>query len=324
VTPAEARAVAAAFGVDASDAAVTELPGGCTNESVRVTASAADVVVRRYGRLHLDAAGIAFEHALLAHVAGRVAEVRAPLRDADGATYRRDGGAFVAVFPYVAGTTGARDLAAGRAAAEVLARLHRAARDLHVSDGTRSARFLGTLPWLHETFKGLAGGGSPLARALPWNDLIVALGAATIRLAPMARTLPIVIVHGDPNPGNFIVADGMVRGLIDFDFAQETERIYDVGAFVDEFARDDDDASLRIDRIAALVAAYAAEAPLSENERAALADAMLRHAAFLTWYVVTRHGERVPGDIGGAPRYAERVREIARGFEVIRAAAEPA
>jgi hypothetical protein len=47
---------------------------------------------------------------------------------------------------------------------------------------------------------------------------------------------------------------------------------------------------------------------------------MLRRAATLVWYVVTRHGERVPGDTGGAPRYAERVREIARSLEAIRAA----
>jgi Ser/Thr protein kinase RdoA (MazF antagonist) len=321
VTAAEALATARAFGVDVAGATVTELAGGYTNESSRVAGRDGTVVVRRYGRLHLDAIGIAFEHALLAHVAERLPEVRAPLRDAAGATYRREPGGFVAVFPYIAGTTGARDIATGAAAARTLARFHRAARDLHVADGTRSARFLGTLPWLHETFKGFAAIGAPLARVLPWDDLIVALGAATIRLAPIARTLPIVIVHGDPNPGNFVVARGAVRGLIDFDFAQETERIYDVGAFVDEFAREDDDGALQLERIAELVAAYAGEAPLSANERAALPDAMVRHAAFLTWYVLTRHDERTPGDVGGAPRYAERVREIAAAGDAIRRAA---
>jgi hypothetical protein len=50
-------------------------------------------------------------------------------------------------------------------------------------------------------------------------------------------------------------------------------------------------------------------------------EAMLRHAATLTWYVVTRHGERAPGDVGGAPRYAARVAEIAAGASAIREAA---
>jgi Ser/Thr protein kinase RdoA (MazF antagonist) len=69
------------------------------------------------------------------------------------------------------------------------------------------------------------------------------------------------------------------------------------------------------------VAAYDAEAPLTADERDLLPDAMLRHAATLVWYVVTRHGERTPGDVGGAPRYAARVCEIARSVESIRRAA---
>jgi Ser/Thr protein kinase RdoA (MazF antagonist) len=312
VTAAEICAVAAAFGVDVAGARVTALTGGYTNEIWRIDGPDAPAVVRRYGRLHVGTAGIAFEHALLAHVAQRFDAVRAPLRDSAGATFHRTALGAVAVFPWIAGTTGARDAATGAAAARTLARFHRAVRDLHVSDGTRSTRILGILPWLHETFKDFAAANAPLARALPWNDLIVALGAATIRLAPLARALPIVIVHGDPNPENVVSDGGIVHGLIDFDFAQETERVYDVGALLDEFARDGDDAPLALERIAPLVDAYAAEAPLSAEERAAVADAMLRHAAFLTWYVVTRHGERSPGDIGGAPRYADRVREIAR------------
>ena len=308
---ADVRAVAAAFGVDVAGARITPLTGGYTNESWRIDAPRTPVVVRRYGRVHLDTAGIAFEHALLAHVAPALDAVRAPLRDEAGATFHRTPHGAVAVFPWIAGTTGARDAATGVAAARMLARFHRAARDLHVSDGTRSTRVLGILPWLHETFKDFAAAHAPLARALPWNDLIVALGAATIRLAPRARELPIVIVHGDPNPENVVSEGGAVRGLIDFDFAQETERVYDVGALLDEFARADDDAPLDLERVAPLVDAYAREAPLSDAERATVADAMLRHAAFLTWYVVTRHGERSPGDIGGAPRYAQRVREIA-------------
>lgn len=307
----EALAAAADFGIDVSGARATALAGGYTNESWRIDGTGAPVVVRRYGRLHLDTSGIAFEHALLAHVAARLALVRAPLRDPSGATFRRGRNGTVAVFPWIPGTTGARDAATAAGAARALAGFHRAARDLHVADGTRSTRILGILPWLHETFKDFAA-RPLLARALPWNDLIVALGAATIRLAPMARALPIVIVHGDPNPENVVSAGGTVRGLIDFDFAQETERVYDVGALVDEFVRENDDAPLDLDRLALVVEAYAGEAPLSDAERAALADAMLRHAAFLTWYVVTRHGERSPGDVGDAPRYAERVREIAR------------
>jgi len=168
----------------------------------------------------------------------------------------------------------------------------------------RTTRFLGIVPWLVARFKRFAAAGSPVARALPWDDLIVALAASIARVAPRAARLPNAIVHGDPNPGNVVVRDGTVRALIDFDFVHESERVYDVGALLDEFARDGDDAALSLERIGGLVAAYDAEAPLTADERDLLPDAMLRHAATLVWYVVTRHGERTPGDVGGAPRYA--------------------
>jgi Ser/Thr protein kinase RdoA (MazF antagonist) len=306
--------------VDVRDARAAVLTGGYSNESLHVYGPACAVVVRKYGRLHVTRAALAFEHAVAEHLAQRTPIVAAPLRDAAGATLHDDAGGLVAVLPWVAGETGRRDDASARGAAGALARFHLAGRDLHVAGGMRSTRFLGIVPWLVARFRRFAAPDSPLARALPWDDMIVALSASIVRMVPLAPQLPHAIVHGDPNPGNVVVRDGAVRALIDFDFVHESERIYDVGAFVDEFARAGDDAKLAFERIGPLVAAYGAQAALSDAERAALPDAMLRRAATLVWYVVTRHGERTPGDIGGAPRYAERVLEIARSLEAIRAA----
>ncbi len=248
----EALAVAAAFGVDVAGARAEPLAGGYSNELVRVDARSGSYAVRRYGRLHVTRAAIAFEHAVTAHAAARLPEVVAPLRDADGATVRTapDGG-LVAVYPYVAGTSGRRDPATGQAAARVLARFHRSMHDVHVAGGMRSARFLGMLPWLRERFTRLAH-DPQLARRLDWAALVTAVTGATARVAPRAGGLPHVIVHGDPNPGNVIVdAGGAVRGLIDFDFAHETERVYDLGTLLDEFARAGDDAPLELGPAAA-------------------------------------------------------------------------
>jgi Ser/Thr protein kinase RdoA (MazF antagonist) len=279
--------------------------------------------VRRYGRLHVSRGAIAFEHAVMTHAAERMREVVAPLRaGADTIVTARDGG-LCAVLPYVDGTAGRRDLDTGRAVARVLGRFHGAMRDVHVAGGMRSSRFLGALPWLRERFTRFAA--DPLvARKLGWSDLVAAVTAATARVAPLAAQLAHVVVHGDPNPGNAIgAAPGDVRGLIDFDFAHETERVYDVGTLLDEFARAGDDAPLELERIEPLVAAYAEEAPMSRAERDVVPEAMLRRAATLVWYVATRHGERIPGDVGGAPRYAARVAEIvARGAEIRAAAVE--
>jgi Ser/Thr protein kinase RdoA (MazF antagonist) len=303
-------------------ASATTLVGGYSNETVRVDTAGGSFVVRRYGRLHVSAAEIAFEHALAAHAASRMTEIVAPLRDPEGRTLLAapDGG-LAAVFPYVDGVTGRRDAATGAAAARVLARFHRAVRDVHVGGGMRSVRFVGALSGLRERFVRFAADAS-VGRALDWDALIAAATAATARAAPLAAGLPHVIVHGDPNPANVVTGSaGEVRALLDFDFAHETERVYDLGVLLDEFARAGDDAPLDLARIAELIAAYAAEAPLTADERALVPEAMLRRAAWLVWYVVTRHGERVPGDVGGAPRYAARVREIAAAAAAIREAA---
>ncbi|HWT05114.1 MAG TPA: phosphotransferase, partial [Xanthomonadales bacterium] len=188
-------------------------------------ARAGRFVVRRYGRLHVTRAAIAFEHAVTAHAAERVREVVAPLRDAAGATIvTPPGGGSAAMFPYIEGRTGRRDLATACAAARALARFHRAMHDVHVAGGLRSARFVGMLAWLRERFTRFAS--DPLvARALDWDALVAATTAATARVAPRAAALPHVVVHGDPNPGNVVsVQAGEVQGLIDFDFAHETER----------------------------------------------------------------------------------------------------
>jgi len=298
------------------------LAGGYSNETLRVDARAGRFIVRRYGRLHVTRAAIAFEHAVVAHAAERMREVVAPLRDAAGRTIATPpGGGSAAVFPYVDGTTGRRDLATACAAARVLARFHRAMHDVHVAGGMRSARFVGTLAWLRERFTRFAA--DPLvARKLDWDALVAATTAATAHVAPRAAALPHVVVHGDPNPGNVVsVNAGAVNGLIDFDFAHDTERVYDVGTLLDEFAREADDGPLILANVAPLLAAYAAEAPLAPDERELVPEAMLRRAATLVWYVATRHGERVSGDIGGAPRYAARAAEIVAHADAIREAA---
>ena len=311
-------------------ARVVALDGGYSNETVRVEARAGRFVVRRYGRLHVTRAAIEFEHAVVAHAAGQLREVVAPLRDVAGGTIvTPPGGGSAAVFPYIDGTTGRRDLATACAAAGMLARFHRAMHGVHpstnagqaVAGGMRSASFVGMFAWLRERFRRFAA--DPLAaRRLDWDALVAATTAATARFAPRAAALPRVVVHGDPNPGNVVsVKAGAVHGLIDFDFAHETERVYDVGTLLDEFAREDDDGPLILARVAPLLTAYAQEAPLAPDELELVPEAMLRRAATLAWYVAARHGERAPGDVGGAPRYAARVAEIVASAGAIREAA---
>lgn len=300
--------VATTYGLHPRSA--TRLEGGYSNESWRVDCAEGPFVVRRYGRLHLTRRALVFEHAIMEHAAQRLREVRAPLRDPEGSTLlERDG--FLAVLPFIPGVTGARDPAARVAGARLLARFHRAMSDVHIAGGLRSTRSLGILGRLRERFVGLAADRT-LAGKLEWDALIAATTAAVARLAPLARQLPHTIVHGDVQPENFVRDREESVGLIDFDFAHETERAYDVATGIDEFGRAGDDAPLDLAAAAEFARAYGDELALAAAERAALADLMIRRNATLVWYIVTRHGERVPGDVGNAARYLARVREIER------------
>ncbi len=249
-------------------------------------------------------------------------EIVAPLRDHDGRTVAiAPGGGLAAVFPYVAGVTGRRDPATAGAAARVLARFHRAVHDFPSAGTVPRRGIVDRLAASRERFVRFAA-DSLVGRALDWDALIAATAAAAVRAERLARDLDRTIVHGDVNPGNVVSGDaGEVRALIDFDFVHRAERVYDLATLADEFARADDDAPLEVARIAELIAAYAGEEPLAPNERELVPEAMLLRAASLAAYVTARHGERVPGDVGGAPRYAARVAEIAAASAAIREAA---
>jgi Ser/Thr protein kinase RdoA (MazF antagonist) len=117
-------------------------------------------------------------------------------------------------------------------------------------------------------------------------------------------------VHGDPHPDNVVVADGRVRALLDFDFAHETERLYDVASGADAFGRAVEGAPLDLAAALGFANAYQAEARLTDEEWELVPDLMIRRNAFLVWYIVSRHGQRAFGDVGNADRYARRVAEL--------------
>ncbi|GAC1308149.1 MAG: hypothetical protein NVSMB19_21260 [Vulcanimicrobiaceae bacterium] len=302
----DALRYARAWGLEPLDAVA--LAGGFSNVSYRVALSdGSERVVRRYGRLHVTRNAVFYEHAVQRYAAARCACVGAPCEDGAGETLRLVDGAFVAVLPYAAGTTG--DRAAASSAAATLAAFHRATIGFRVAH-PRATRTLGVLGWLRQRF--VRFGADPvLARALDWDALITAVAGATARIAPLATGLPIGVVHADAHPDNVVTRAGEAVALIDFDFVHETERAYDVAVAADAYARDDNDAPLDCDRFVAFARAYDAAAPLAPAEWAVLWDMAVRRNAMLAWYVVTRHGERVRGDVGGAPRYVARARELA-------------
>jgi len=80
MTADDALRVAGSFGVDVRDAAAERLSGGYSNESWHVRGPSAAAVVRRYGRLHVSRAALAFEHAVAEHLARASPRLRAAAR----------------------------------------------------------------------------------------------------------------------------------------------------------------------------------------------------------------------------------------------------
>lgn len=298
---------AALWGFEALEA--FELTGGFSNTSFRVvTRDRGELVVRRYERLHVTRNAVAHEHAVMRYAAERSACVRAPLADAAGETLRPIDGAFVALLPYLSGTTGARDARAAAASAELLVAFHRATIGFRATR-PRRARTLATLAWLRERFVGFAADPA-LANALDWRTAIAVVGSASARIASLASALPIGVVHADVHPDNVVSRAGRARALIDFDFVHETERAYDLATAADAYARADEASALDAERFFGYVRAYDALAPLTRDEWNALFDLAIRRAAMLVWYIVTRHGKRVRGDVGASARYVARLGEL--------------
>lgn len=310
MTASEAFACARSWGFD--PASGRELDGGFTNESFFVRARANgreyELVVRRYGRLAVTRAALAYEHAVQRYAADRCAAVGAPYEDPAGETFRLIDGAYVAVLPYARGVTGERDAYASAAA--LLASFHRSTVGFRAAH-PRVTRSLRTLAWLRERFASFANDPA-LARALDWRTLDIAVAGAAARLAPLGTRLPIAVAHADAHPDNVVTRAGTASALIDFDFAHETERAYDVATAADAYARSDDDAPLDPARFLAYARAYDAAASLAPTEWEALADLAIRRNAMLVWYVATRHGARVRGDVGAAGRYLSRACELER------------
>jgi Ser/Thr protein kinase RdoA (MazF antagonist) len=305
MTAGDALRIAARFGVDGI--AANELGGGWVNENWLVESRKGErFVVRRYDRLHVTRRAVFFEHAIMLHAAQRVPEVRPPLAAADGDTIVFEDGRFFAVLPYVAGRTGDRGAAAD--AARVLARFHLALAAFRPAR-PRAARSVGALAWLRDRFLRFAA-QPHLARKLDWDALVVGVTRALTRVLPHAGRLPLATVHGDPHPDNVVVADGRVRALLDFDFAHETERLYDVASGADAFGRAVEGAPLDLAAALGFANAYQAEARLTDEEWELVPDLMIRRNAFLVWYIVSRHGQRAFGDVGNADRYARRVAEL--------------
>jgi thiamine kinase-like enzyme len=69
---------------------------------------------------------------------------------------------------------------------------------------------------------------------LPQDIELLLAEYAAAKTAMLASGLDLVPCHNDPMPGNFLIADGKPMKLIDFEFASNNDRAYELALFVTE------------------------------------------------------------------------------------------
>jgi aminoglycoside phosphotransferase (APT) family kinase protein len=182
------------------------LPGGATGGLIR----AGDVVVRVEDA---DPESVRWEHAFLRFLAEEIAEVVAPVAALDGSTFHVDGGRVVSVYPFVDGEElRSREAMFRRELPTLLARLHRRGQGWHVTEQRAGVPALRERNWDRNDWWdwSLVEKTPPLVRAFEelreWVD--------------GAGDLCVCAIHGDFHPGNVLVRDGRIAGVVDWQYAR--------------------------------------------------------------------------------------------------------
>ncbi len=265
---------------------VVELPGGLTNQNLRVTTRERDLVVRRFRG---DAAllGIDRDAEHVNTIAAAEAGVGAPVVD-----YRPDLG--VLVIGYVDGTTydngSFDDPRTVERAGRAIRQLHQGPRFTGDFDMfTRQPAYLRTV---HEQgyplFAGYEEYDEPFHRT---------------RQALAARAEPTVPCNNDLLAGNF-VDDGEKIWLIDYEYGGNNDACFELGNTCTECDLDDD-------QVEALVTAYYGRASRSNVARVHL-QALVSAYGWSLWGAIQASASDIDHDFDSWGR--ERFEKAARGF----------
>jgi len=304
----EVRTLLAEYGLDGVPVIESVSPRPFSAASV-VRAGSNRVFVKRHPHAVRDAAGLAEEHAFLAHLLEHGAEVPRVLATQNGTTaVERDGWTYevhaiprgVDVYEEALSWTPYRSAAHARAAGVALARLHCAATSyaaparkvqplvasftiFAADDAARAmGRYLAARPALRDNTATRDACEQALALLAPFHA----------ELRPLLPMLPALWTHNDLHGSNLLWSNESERAqataVIDFGLADRTNAVHDLGhaiersmvewlALTDEAAH----APVHYDQLFALLEGYESVRTLTDEERRALAPmAALCHAEF--------------------------------------------
>jgi homoserine kinase type II len=235
------------------------------------------------GYRYADPAPIDREHTLIRFVADQGLPAVSPLADPAGRTFLRVGGRLWAVFPLIQDRQlNPGELSAPEAAAlgGVLGRLHLA---LNQVPPALADRFPSKLQWNRPAALRLMTELEVEIRRRPAHDPFDQHTAASFayRRALFARgvppseafaSLPMQLLHGDFHSGNVFFGRQQVTGIVDWELAGPGPRAWEVIRALDLALPLHEDFQTGGERIRAFLSAYAAEAPLSEQEATVMPD----------------------------------------------------
>ena len=239
------------------------IAAGMQNSNYFVTTASGRFVLTLFECI--DTAALDFYLALQENLARSGIPSPRPLADGDGRRWRWLAGKPAALLTCLPGAAlEAPDAGQCRAVGDLLARLHRAAASLP----NPLANPCGAA-WRQAVGEALLPLLAPDERELLADELV-------FQAMQDYSALPRGIIHADLFRDNVLWdADGRLSGVLDFYFAGEDVLLFDLAVVANDWCADDA-------ALAALIAGYAAQRPLSEVERAAW-PAMRRAAALRFW-----------------------------------------
>lgn len=231
-------------------------------ETTGATGAGARFILTMYEfRIELD--DLPYFLSLLDHLAERGCPVPRTIHDREGKLYRLVDGKGLALIEFLPGVSVSEPTQEqARSVGAALAQVHRAAADFA---GNRE-NGMGLAEWQRLTD---ACGHDGLAQIDPQLAEIVER-----ELALLAKNwptdLPRSVIHADLFPDNVLMIGPKVTGLIDFYFACNDLRAYDVAVTHAAWCFSSDGRTFRPDLSAALLESYQSVEPLTAAEKAAL------------------------------------------------------
>ncbi len=257
------------------------LRGSSRSPKAKVTSSDGLYILKRYAPSRTELQGLRFQHQLIRDLRSAGLPVVELVSTSEHQTLVQLDGHHYELMRWIDGTRFGYTPGQAKACGAVLAGLHQCASQ----HGEKAPVRLGfhdrkdvaaVLRSMHDS--------APNASASIFEPLQFALDHASRRVGPMWQNLPRTVTHGDWHPGNVMMREDRVRGVIDFESVRFEPRVADLAYGLLQFSLERPSGAEvskwptapNLSLVAAFAMGYqlVAKAPLSHEEQSAIPSLM--------------------------------------------------